>query len=67
MAKNVIISGENKCYKIVNNIFDVKKMFNLGKQYSLKIIYFCHNCMKMDLDWLKMYCVKIESVLAEHL
>ena len=35
--KNLVTCGDKPSYKVFNNVFDVKKLFNLGKHYTVKV------------------------------
>ena len=35
--KNLITCGDTQSYKVFNNALDVKKLFNLGKHYIVKV------------------------------
>jgi len=44
-----IVSSNGKCFQLVYSMFDVEKMFNLGKNYIEKIMKSLKNCFWRDV------------------
>ena len=58
--KELLIHEESNCYKLVNNIFDVNKVFNMGKIYCKYVSKNIRN--EFWIDVLKAYVTFMENV-----
>ena len=62
--KRYVDNSQSKCYKLVNSLFDIDKVFNTGKMYCNLIISKIKNVFWIDV--LKSYMIFVDKVCIDN-